>query len=145
MYRLIKPGGIIAVRDPDFSLLFCEPATRLLHQPSDLILKVREFKGGSPYYAKRLRSLLQEAGFSKTQGFAFINYQGEAEAINEFASALIEVLLNPANMDVAAAQGWADRATIEAMAAEIRAWSEKPDAFHGNLDCAAIGWKYFDK
>jgi hypothetical protein len=51
------------------------------------------------------------------------------------------VLQNRANIDLAARQGWADQDAVEAMIAEVRAWSEKPDAFHGNLDCAAIGWK----
>ena len=40
----------------------------------------------------------------------------------------------------ALAQGWADRAQLDAIEAELRAWGERPDAFSVLVFCQAIGW-----
>jgi hypothetical protein len=49
-------------------------------------------------------------------------------------------LLSPAVADVVLAQGWADRAHLEAVAAGARAWAERPDAFRAFLHVCALGW-----
>jgi hypothetical protein len=40
----------------------------------------------------------------------------------------------------AIAEGWLDQATIEAIAAELDAWAERPDAFSARVYCEAVGW-----
>ena len=42
--------------------------------------------------------------------------------------------------EAATTQGWADRERLEAMADEIIAWGERPDAFLGWMCAAAVGW-----
>jgi hypothetical protein len=37
-------------------------------------------------------------------------------------------------------EGWINQATVDAMAAEIETWAERPDAFSAEIWCAAIGW-----
>ena len=37
-------------------------------------------------------------------------------------------------------QGWADRAELEAMAADFEAWGEEPDAYSAFMNPAALGW-----
>lgn len=41
----------------------------------------------------------------------------------------------------ALAQGWVDQATIDAMAADLDAWGESPDAFSATVWCEAAGWR----
>jgi hypothetical protein len=40
----------------------------------------------------------------------------------------------------ALAQGWVDHETLDAMAAEIDAWANQPDAFNATTFCETIGW-----
>jgi len=140
MRRVLKPGGLIGVRDPDYGSGLWEPSTPLLRETSELLLRIREHNGGSPYYARHQRRLLLEAGFARSEGFAFAEYQGNPEVIRAYVKVLVEVLRGPATVDVSTAQGWADQTTLDAMVAAAEAWGDRPDAFRALLDCAAIGW-----
>ena len=71
MRRVLKLGGVIGVRDPDYGAGLWVPATPLLEEASRLLLRIREHNGGSPYYARHLRRLLGEAGFVQVEAFAF--------------------------------------------------------------------------
>ena len=44
----------------------------------------------------------------------------------------------------ALAEGWADRETLDAMAAKIDAWAEQPDAFSVSVHCYAVGGRTND-
>jgi hypothetical protein len=41
----------------------------------------------------------------------------------------------------ALAQGWVDQTTLDAMAAEIDAWADQPDAFYATTFCETISWR----
>ena len=49
MRHVLKPGGVVGVRDPDYGAGFWVPSTPLLEETSRLLLRVREQNGGSPY------------------------------------------------------------------------------------------------
>jgi len=138
--RVLTPGGVVGVRDPDYGAGVWEPTTSLLAEVSHLLLRIREHHGGSPCYARHQRQLLREAGFVRVQAYTFAECQGSAAATRAFAELIAEVLHDPATIEVAVEQGWADRRTIDAMTAEVRAWGERSDAFRAILDCAAVGW-----
>jgi SAM-dependent methyltransferase len=140
MRRVLKPGGIIGVRDPDLRADFFVPPLSLVEAASRLLLRVRELKGGNPYYARHQRRLLREAGFVRVEALAYAEHQGNATATADFAEALIEVLQRPETVRVALAQGWADEALLAEMAVALRAWAEDPAALHVVVDCAALGW-----
>jgi hypothetical protein len=38
------------------------------------------------------------------------------------------------------AQGWMDQTTVEAVVAEIDAWTERPDRLYVETFCEALGW-----
>ena len=91
MRRVLKPGGLVGVRDPDLSTGFFVPSSPLLEEATRLLLRIREYNGSSPYYARDQRRLLSEAGYARTEGFAFAECQGDADAVRAFADVLIEV------------------------------------------------------
>jgi ubiquinone/menaquinone biosynthesis C-methylase UbiE len=140
MRRVLKPGGLVAVRDPDHGALVWAPGSPLLDEASRLLLRIREHLGGSPYYARHLRQLLLEAGFVDVDGFAFAEYQGNAESTRAFADVVVEVLSSEPVVEAAVVLGWCDRDTMRAMCDEVRAWGDRPDAFRALVDCAALGW-----
>jgi ubiquinone/menaquinone biosynthesis C-methylase UbiE len=140
MKRLLKPGGLVAIRDPDLSTIVMEPPFPLILEASSLLLRVREYNGSSQCYARHQRQLLLEAGFVRTEAFAFADYSGNENNTRAFADTFIEVLQSPALLNVAVSRGWVDHSKLEEMIDALRAWSERPDCFNAVMDCAAIGW-----
>ena len=63
------------------------------------------------------------------QAYTFAECQGSAAATRAFAELIAEVLHDPATIEVAVEQGWADRRTIDAMTAEVRAWGSDRTLF----------------
>ena len=54
---------------------------------------------------------------------------GTLEETREFAAWLVDQLRQPAFVALVTARGWADEAALDAMAAELLAWGERPDAY----------------
>jgi ubiquinone/menaquinone biosynthesis C-methylase UbiE len=138
MRRVLKPSGIIGIHDPDFSTWLVEP--RPASGWVELFCRVLEFNGASLWYARSLRRLLREAGFARTEGFAEVEYFGNHQSLRIAAVAEIQQFRDPAFVATALDQGWADRAQLDAMIAELEAWAENPDAYEAYLAPCAIGW-----
>ena len=52
----------------------------------------------------------------------------------------MDQLRQPAFVALVTARGWADEAALEATAAELLEWGERPDAYHAAMGVAAVGW-----
>ncbi len=140
MRRVLKPGGVAAVRDPDYATWLWSPATPLLEQAFQLFLRVDEQQGGSPYYARDQRRLLRAAGFERTEGFATAQSFGRPEMTRAFAAGFPAQLREPSFLTTVQEHGWADEALLAAMGDAVRQWGEDPDAFLAFIMCAALGW-----
>ena len=139
--RVLRPGGVVGVRDPDFGTAVLSPPIPLVERAGRLLVRLRALGGGRPRDARHHRRLLLRAGFVRCAGFAFAECQGGVAETRAFAAVFAEVLGRPDTIAAAVARGWAEPATLGAMPAAIRAWGERPDAFRALLDCAAVGWK----
>jgi hypothetical protein len=87
--------------------------------------------------------LLLEAGFARpvaTATLGTFGAWGTPEDTPLYAAWIVDQLRAPAFSALAIAQGWADEATLAAMAAEVLAWGERPDAFAVVMGVAALGW-----
>jgi SAM-dependent methyltransferase len=136
--RVLRPGGVVGVRDPDFGMNLRFPLTPLAEPRRDLILRVQRHNGGDPLVGRRHRRLLRDAGYARTEAGATVTSVGTAEAGRShvaFAKAHLEGMAR-----TALAEGWTDEATLAAMAGELDAWAERPDAFSVTVWCHALGW-----
>jgi hypothetical protein len=77
------------VQDPAYSTWRMQPASPGRGEFVELVLRVQELNGGSPYYAPRQRELLLEAGFVRTEGGASAMSMGRRDQM-EFAQPLME-------------------------------------------------------
>jgi SAM-dependent methyltransferase len=136
--RVLRPGGIAGVRDPDFGTSLYAPMTPLLERLLALRLQVRRHNGGDPYRPRHYRRLLLEAGFTRAEASASVEAAGSAEKTRRHAVFLKAMLQGFA--PTLRAQGWLDPAASEAMAAEIDAWARRTDAFYATTWCEALGW-----
>jgi ubiquinone/menaquinone biosynthesis C-methylase UbiE len=140
MRRVLRPGGLVAIRDTDRATCVVEPALPRFQRGFALTGRAMEHNGGSPYYARRQRTLLLEAGFERTEGFAFVECYGDPDGTRYWGNALADHLASPALADLIIGQGWLDRKEIDATIAAQREWGERSDAYFAVMFCAALGW-----
>lgn len=136
--RVLRPGGIAGVRDPDFGASLYAPMTPLLERLLALRAQVRRHNGGDPFRPRDYRRLLLEAGFTRAEAGASVEAAGSAQATLRHAGFLKAMLRG--FVPTVLAQGWADEEALEAFAAEIDAWARRPDAFYATTWCEALGW-----
>jgi ubiquinone/menaquinone biosynthesis C-methylase UbiE len=138
MRRVLKPGGVAGICDPDYGALLQEPSTPGLEEMNRLMRRFSE-ENGSPYYARNQRQYLLEAGFARSEGFALAVGGGN----DQFTPFAYQIVMRPTIESMRPwiiERGLADEAHIDALLAEGQAWSERPDAFFGLLHCAAVAW-----
>jgi hypothetical protein len=101
-------------------------------------VRVRQHSGGDPFLGRHHRRLLLEAGFARAVAGASVSCAGSPEETRR-AAAFMQAMLQGLGR-TAVAEGWIDQPTVDAVAAEIAAWAERPDAFSAALFCEAVGW-----
>ena len=139
--RILKPGGIVAVSDDDFSTVVISPSTPLLEKFFQIWPRILGINGGSPSYARHLRRLLLEAGFARTEGHAVAaECYGTLEATRHFVSLAGRLLRHATLVEVMIGQGLTDQEELDAMIDGMRCWAKRPDAFLAWMYCAALGW-----
>ncbi len=141
MRRVLRPGGIAAVSDDDISTIVFSPEIPGMSLGPTLFAKAVEHEGGNTTYARHLRTLLRQAGFSRTQGHALTpETYGEAESTRWMADFAIGLFSAPSMAETITSQGWATPAELNTLLGALREWGERPDAFMTWLYCAALGW-----
>jgi SAM-dependent methyltransferase len=138
--RVLKPGGVIGIRDCDYDSHVFAPASDRLDQLYPLWVRVMEHRGASPHYARHQRELLRAAGFARTAGSASAEGHGVPELTSFRAATLHEAFRDPALVATATGAGWITADGLDAMLVDLLAWGESPDAFEAELWYAAVGW-----
>jgi SAM-dependent methyltransferase len=136
--RILRPGGVIGVRDPDGGGNVRAPTTPLLDQWFEEAERVRQHNGSTLFIGRHHRRLLLEAGFARAGASASLNCAGTVEETRRQAAFFIAQLHGLARTSLT--EGWLDQATVDAMVEDLRAWGERPDAFYAGLWCEAIAW-----
>jgi SAM-dependent methyltransferase len=136
--RVLRPGGIVGVRDPDWGTWLRVPTVPLIEQGIAVAVQGDQHHGGDPFRGRHHRRLLLEAGFVRTEATASVSSAGSLEATRRHAVFMKAQLQGAAR--TALAEGWMDQATVEAVEAAIDAWAERPDAFATWTWCEAVGW-----
>ena len=135
--RVLRPGGIVGIRDPDFGAVLYAPMTPLLQRWLELRVRVRQHNGGDPFLGRTHRRLLLDAGFVDVAAGASVDSAGTPDTVQRHASFLKAQWVGLAR--TAVAQAWIDPAQVDATLAEIDAWSLCPDAFAATTWCEAVG------
>jgi ubiquinone/menaquinone biosynthesis C-methylase UbiE len=141
MRRVLRPGGLIGVREPDFGGVLISPACEGLQYSHNLYEKVAQHNGGDWRRGRTVRSLLHRTHFQRCEGSANCEFYGTPEAIQAIAETEARRIETAAPYRQAVELGFTDPRTLEQAAGEIRDWGRCPDAFLARTWCAAIGWK----
>jgi len=141
LYRLLKPGGVIGIRDLDNGGTIFTPSTPILDKSLALIDRVHEYNGGHPLFGRSQRARLREAGFVNIRVSASFDTYGTAEVTRRVGKYFAGLVLQPDTANLVVGQKWASQADLDEMGAAFEAWGNHPDAFLARARCEAVGWK----
>jgi ubiquinone/menaquinone biosynthesis C-methylase UbiE len=139
--RLLRPGGIVAVRDSDYGAMTFTPTDPRLDRFLALYREVARRNGGEPDAGRYLKGWLLDAGFADLEittatwtftDAAGIRDWGDSWALRVTESALAERALH---------YGIATRADLDDIAAAWREWGRSPRAFGMVPHTAGLGWR----
>ena len=139
--RVLRPGGVVAIKDPYYPAFTFRPETVELRRFWELSEKVRRHNGASDRYAPDLRAYLREAGFARTEARAGVeNVAGTDEAARALPMMLQNQVRERAFRDSVLEQGWATEAELDAISAAAPALAANPDLFGFVIWVSALGW-----
>ena len=139
--RVLKPGGLVAVRDVDWGTAAYWPADPWLDRFVETHFKAWYRNGGEPRMGRHLRALFNAAGVDDLEISGAVWCYATPEETIEWGDSYAERLLTSPMGSRPVEYGFATRADIEAMAAAFRAWARHPDAFWTFVHVAALARK----
>jgi len=141
MLRVVRPGGLVAVRDVDWGTVSYWPTDPWIDRFVEVHLKTWHRNGGEPRMGRQLRALFNAADVTDPQITASLwCYATPGETV-EWGESYAERLLTSPMGERAVEYGYASRSDLEAMAAAFRAWAVHPDAFWAFIHVAALARK----
>jgi 2-polyprenyl-3-methyl-5-hydroxy-6-metoxy-1,4-benzoquinol methylase len=141
MRRVLKPGGLAAIRCIDLGGTIIAPDDGRLAAGHELWRKYRQHCGGDAFMGRRLRALLREAGFARTVGTTSSETWATPERAQSMSSVMTDEFTGPKIAQAAIQMGWADQAELEGIARALDDWGAHPDAFMAIVWAEAVGWK----
>jgi ubiquinone/menaquinone biosynthesis C-methylase UbiE len=139
MLRVVRPGGLLAVRDVDWATAVYWPHDPWIDRFIEVHFKTWYRNGGEPRMGRRLRALFNAAGVVDLEISAVTWCYATPEETTAWGDSYSERLLTSPMGARPVEYGFATREDIEAMAAAFRAWAVHPDAFWAFVQVAALG------
>jgi len=141
MLRVVRSGGLVAVRDVDWGTATYWPLDPWIDRFVEVHLKTWYRNGGEPRMGRRLRALFNAAGVAGLQVTAAVWCYTTLSETVEWGEAYAERLLTSPMGERAVEYGYASHADLEAMAAAFRAWAVHPDALWSFIHVQALARK----
>jgi ubiquinone/menaquinone biosynthesis C-methylase UbiE len=141
--RVLKPGGVLGIACVEYGgLILAGPSEELLKRFYAIREKVWQLENAAdPYRGRRLRGLLESAGFNRVVATSKYFSYGTAEAVRSFGVARAEDCGDGWYARSARKHGLATTGELDAMRTAWSEWSGSPDAYLAFAWCRALGWK----
>ena len=127
MRRVARPGGLVAVRDADYSAMSWHPRLPELDEWMELYQRIARGNGAEPDAGRRLPGWAQDAGFEDIEISSSNWLYATPERRLWHAQSWSERVLHSAFADQALERGLADQAAPERISAGWLAWAQPPD------------------
>jgi ubiquinone/menaquinone biosynthesis C-methylase UbiE len=141
--RTLKPGGVIGVACVEYDgLILAGPEEELLRRFYAVREQVWQLENvADPYRGRRLRGLLERAGFERVIATTKYFCYGTVEAVDTFGRARAEDCSDGWYTSSAQKHGLATASDLEAMSRAWLKWSKSPEAYAAFAWCRVVGWK----
>jgi ubiquinone/menaquinone biosynthesis C-methylase UbiE len=141
MLRVVRRGGLVAVRDVDWGTAAYWPRDPWIDRFIEMHHRTWYRNGGEPQMGRQLRGLFNAAGVTDLKISAAVWCYATPPETTEWGEAYADRLLTSPMGGRAVEYGFATRADLEAMAAAFRSWAAQPDALWAFIHVAALGRK----
>jgi ubiquinone/menaquinone biosynthesis C-methylase UbiE len=135
--RVLKPGGSVAVRDSDFGTMVHAPIEPAIERWLELYHRVTAANGGEADAGRHLLSWVIDAGFMDAETSSATWTYADPDRRTEWGELWAVRITEGSFADHAIANGLADRAEIDEMAAAFRRWATRRAGFwafiHGEV------------
>ena len=129
MRRVLRPGGVLAVRDSDYGGFVWAPADPLLDRWMQLYHDVCRHNGADADAGRSLLGWAQTAGFTEIQPSSSTWTFAEPESRRWWGELWADRVVSSSLAEQAVEYGLSNRDELEAIAAAWRQWLEQDDGF----------------
>jgi ubiquinone/menaquinone biosynthesis C-methylase UbiE len=130
--RVLKPGGAVGLRAPDWGGFLVHPAPPEVAAAIEYYQALQSSNGGEVRAGRKLAGWLRDAGFERVAFSAAYECYPDAGLIGEYLARGIETSSEPFN--------WQSEFSRETLAAALREWASGRDAFFAQAWGEATGF-----
>ena len=141
MRRVVKPGGLAAVINTDWTFPFIVPECPELSRFFELFEGGFQRIGGSLNRGRFLRGYMREAGFDVVEFAARVDGSADRESVEASMARFVEWIQNIPLFQESIELGLTTDAELASMADAMRAWARHPNAYFATASCYAVGVK----
>lgn len=137
--RVVKPGGLVAVRDADYGTMVHAPDLPELHRWLELYHEVAARNEAEADAGRYLSGWMLDAGFEDVEMSASTWVFSEPRQVLNWGDSSAERITHSALAEQAVEYGLATQAELETIAEGWRRWARLPNAFFAFLHVEALG------
>ena len=138
MRRVLRPGGVLGVRDGDYASFVWAPESSELERWLQLYHQVTARNGGEADAGRHLLGWVQRAGFADATASSSTWTFADPDSRAWWAGSWAERVEHSALAEQAVAYGLSDPAELARIAAGWRRWAEAPDGFFALLHAEVL-------
>jgi ubiquinone/menaquinone biosynthesis C-methylase UbiE len=140
VYRVLKPGGVIGVKEFDHGGDIVYPLEPAMAKYDEFYLRLRSEYGHDPEGGRKIGAFLYDAGFRDVKMSASYELLSEPKSLRGVAQVFIGLLAEGWS-DAFQSRGWATTEDITAMSDAWLRFAEFPGALFAAAWCEAVGSK----
>lgn len=137
--RLLKPGGIVAVRDADYDTMVHSPDTIEIVRWLELYHQITSRNGGESNAGRYLNGWLHETGFEEIEMSASTWVFHKPAQLLNWGDSWGDRVTESSFAEQAIEYGLSTVKELESIANAWRHWARKPDAFFSFLHVEGLG------
>jgi ubiquinone/menaquinone biosynthesis C-methylase UbiE len=141
MRRVLRPGGVLALRDGDFGAFIWSPADPLLDRWRSLYFDVVSRNRADANAGRQLPSWVRAAGFTSIEASSSTWTFADEQTRAWWGGLWADRVEHSAFGEQAIAYGLSDQAELSRIAAAWRSWAAEEAGFFAVLNVEVLAWK----